>query len=416
MRESSNLEYKRELSRSYLKTVSAYANYETGRIIFGVDDNGEMVGIDDPAGTALSIENAINDSIDPVPDYSIDIDEVSRTVTLIVRDSPDKPYLYKGKAYRRADSSTVEVGRAEARRLAVAGLGTTFDALVSTQQDLTFDRLGRGLAEKIGLQELDRNALVSLEIMSADGRYNNAAALLADANRFPGIDVARFGSSISVILSRHTFAGISVLAQMDSLMALFDEHYVYEKIVGMDRVTRESVPREAFREALANALVHRTWDVEAHVKVSMFQDRIEVSSPGGLPQGITEDEYLAGGLAVARNPILANVFFRLGYIERFGTGIPRILQEYAECDVSPSFIVRGASIAVTLPVVDGVSFDDDERAVLGAVPKGSSRTRSQIAQDTGMSKDKSIRVINRLVDRRMLAREGAGRSVRYSRM
>ena len=148
----------------------------------------------------------------------------------------------------------------------------------------------------------------------------------------------------------------------------------------------------------------------------MFQDRIEVSSPGGLPQGITEDEYLAGGLAVARNPILANVFFRLGYIERFGTGIPRILQEYAECDVSPSFIVRGASIAVTLPVVDGVSFDDDERAVLGVVPKGSSRTRSQIAQDTGMSKDKSIRVINRLVDRSMLAREGAGRSVRYSRM
>jgi predicted HTH transcriptional regulator len=272
------------------------------------------------------------------------------------------------------------------------------------------------IAEKIGLQELDRNALVSLEIMSADGRYNNAAALLADANRFPGIDVARFGSSISVILSRHTFAGISVLTQMDSLMALFDEHYVYEKIVGVDRVTRESVPREAFREALANALVHRTWDVGAHVKVSMFQDRIEVSSPGGLPQGITEDEYLAGGLAIARNPILANVFFRLGYIERFGTGIPRILQEYAECDVYPSFIVRGASIAVTLPVVDGVSFDDDERAVLGAVPKGSSRTRSQIAQDTGMSKDKSIRVINRLVDRRMLAREGAGRSVRYSRM
>ena len=91
-------------------------------------------------------------------------------------------------------------------------------------------------------------------------------------------------------------------------------------------VSLELVPREAFREAIANALVHRCWDVNASINVRMFPDRIEVTSPGGLPDGITEEMYLAGGPSVARNPILANVFFRLGHIERFRTGIPRIIE------------------------------------------------------------------------------------------
>ena len=90
------------------------------------------------------------------------------------------------------------------------------------------------------------------------------------------------------------------------------------------------VPEKAFREAIANALIHRMWDIPASIKVSMYADRIEISSPGGLPAGISEEEYMNGQISILRNPIIGNVFFRLKYIEKFGTGIMRINHAYEE--------------------------------------------------------------------------------------
>jgi ATP-dependent DNA helicase RecG len=99
--------------------------------------------------------------------------------------------------------------------------------------------------------------------MSVDGIYNNAGALLADANDFPGVDIARFGSNINIILSRKTFEKMSVLSQMRSALEVSNDNYVYEEIVGEQRIRKFKIPYEAFRETLANAIVHRCWDVPA---------------------------------------------------------------------------------------------------------------------------------------------------------
>lgn len=415
MRESSSLEFKSKLSRTFLKTASAFANYGTGKIIFGADDNGEPLGLDDPVATCLSIENSINDGVSPTPHYELEVDDVKRLVTLTVHEGKSKPYLVGGKAYRRADSSTVAVNRLEYNRLTLDGMNTSFDALECQSRDFSFNRLEYELAEKTGLQKLDRSALVSLELMDFSGAYNNAAALLADVNDFAGVDVARFGDSINVILSRSTFEHVSVLIQMDSALKVFDEHYVYEEIVDYRRITKARIPRDAFREAVANALVHRCWDVRGNIKIGMFADRIEITSPGGLPDGLTEEEYLNGGPSVSRNPILANVFYRLGYIERFGTGIPRIVSEYAEMAVSPKFIVREASITVVLPVEEAVSVDSDERKVLAVLPKGVLLSRKEVEEAAGMSKDKTIKVLNALMGKGLVTKQGAGRGTKYLR-
>lgn len=415
MRETTTLEFKQQLSKSYLKTVSAYANYGTGKIIFGIADDGTPVGLTDPQGTCLRVEHAINDSIDPVPRFELSIEEDTRTVTLTVHEGPDKPYLFSGRAYRRADTSTVEVSRLEYGRLVLAGEHVSFDALVAKEQDLAFGHLEKELASKLGVKPLDQNSLISLELMAPSGEYCNAAALLADSNQFPGVDVARFGESTNIIHSRHAFERTSVLEQMQRTLEVFDTYYAYEEIVGFERITKTLVPREAFREAIANALVHRCWDVRANIKVGMFADRIEITSPGGLPAGITEELYLAGGPSVARNPILANVFFRLGHIERFGTGIPRILNEYAHETVSPSFALRDSSITVTLPVTVLENVTPDERAILDVLAKGSALTRSQIAEKTQLSKSKAIRTLNALIDKKLITKIGEGRSVRYGR-
>lgn len=415
MRETATLEFKQQLSKSYLKTVSAYANYGTGKIIFGIADDGTPVGLADPQDTCLRIEHAINDSIDPVPRFELSIEEDTRTVTLTVHEGPDKPYLSSGRAYRRTDTSTVEVSRLEYGRLVLTGEHVSFDALVAKEQNLAFGHLEKELASKLGLKPLDQNSLISLELMAPSGEYCNAAALLADSNHFPGIDIARFGGSINIIHSRHTFERTSVLEQMQRTLEVFDTYYAYEEIVGFERITKTLVPREAFREAIANALVHRCWDVRANIKVGMFADRIEITSPGGLPAGITEELYLAGGPSVARNPILANVFFRLGHIERFGTGIPRILDEYAHETVSPSFALRDSSITVMLPVTVLENVTLDEEAILAVLAKGSALTRSQISEKTQLSKSKAIRTLNALVEKGLVTKVGEGRSVRYER-
>ena len=415
MRETATLEFKQQLSKSYLKTVSAYANYGTGKIIFGIADDGTPVGLADPQDTCLRVEHAINDSIDPVPRFELSIEEDTRTVTLTVHEGPDKPYLSSGRAYRRTDTSTVEVSRLEYGRLVLTGEHVSFDALVAKEQNLAFGHLEKELASKLGLKPLDQNSLISLELMAPSGEYCNAAALLADSNHFPGIDIARFGGSINIIHSRHTFERTSVLEQMQRTLEVFDTYYAYEEIVGFERITKTLVPREAFREAIANALVHRCWDVRANIKVGMFADRIEITSPGGLPAGITEELYLAGGPSVARNPILANVFFRLGHIERFGTGIPRILDEYAHETVSPSFALRDSSITVMLPVTVLENVTLDEEAILAVLAKGSALTRSQISEKTQLSKSKAIRTLNALVEKGLVTKVGEGRSVRYER-
>lgn len=415
MRETATLEFKQQLSKSYLKTVSAYANYGTGKIIFGIADDGTPVGLTDPKDTCLRVEHAINDSIDPVPRFELSIEEDTRTVTLTVHEGPDKPYLFSGRAYRRADTSTVEVSRLEYGRLVLTGERVSFDALVAKEQDLAFGHLEKELASKLGLKPLDQNSLISLELMAPSGEYCNAAALLADSNHFPGIDIARFGGSINIIHSRHTFERTSVLEQMQRTLEVFDTYYAYEEIVGFERITKTLVPREAFREAIANALVHRCWDVRANIKVGMFADRIEITSPGGLPAGITEELYLAGGPSVARNPILANVFFRLGHIERFGTGIPRILDEYAHETVSPFFALRDSSITVMLPVTVLENVTLDEEAILAVLAKGSALARSQISEKTQLSKSKAIRTLNALIDKKLITKIGEGRSVRYER-
>lgn len=415
MRETATLEFKQQLSKSYLKTVSAYANYGTGKIIFGIADDGTPVGLADPQDTCLRIEHAINDSIDPVPRFELAIEGDTRTVTLTVHEGPDKPYLSSGRAYRRTDTSTVEVSRLEYGRLVLTGEHVSFDALVAKEQDLAFGHLEKELASKLGLKPLDQNSLISLELMTPSGEYCNAAALLADSNHFPGIDIARFGESINIINARHTFEHMSVLEQMQRTLEVFDTYYAYEEIVGFERIAKTLVPREAFREAIANALVHRCWDVRANIKVGMFADRIEITSPGGLPAGITEELYLAGGPSVARNPILANVFFRLGHVERFGTGIPRILDEYAHETVSPSFALRDSSITVMLPVTVLENVTLDEEAILAVLAKGSALTRSQISEKTQLSKSKAIRTLNALVEKGLVTKVGEGRSVRYER-
>lgn len=416
MEESRTLEFKETVTNTFLKTVSAFANFGTGEIRFGVNDEGESVGLEDVGRARLDIENRINDSIHPKPEYHFVTHEKTGVLSLIVSEGPDKPYLYKGKAYRRSDTATIEVDHTELRRLTLAGTHRTFEELHSSEQSLTFHVLEEKMKEILEIKKLNRDILKTLNLYDDNGGYNNAGALIADKNEFPGIDMARFGDSIDVIRNRRTVRGVSILTQYMEAVQFYDENYKEEVIDGIVRHTRELVPEKAFREAVANALVHRTWDIEADVHISMFDDRIEVISVGGLPFGMSREEYLRGGVSVLRNPIIANVFYRLHYIEAFGTGVLRIRNAYRDYNENPKFEITDNTIRITLPVLNRVpQMTGDEKLVYDALGDHSVLSSSEIAEKTGTTRSKTLRLLNDMLEKHILIKEGTGRGTRYHR-
>lgn len=417
-RESSRLEYESEVSNSFLKTVSAYANYHGGIVHFGIDDKGSVVGITDPVKECLNIENKINDNIHPTPKFTLSIDESSNTIILEVFEGPHKPYLYKNKAYKRADSSTTETDRVEFTRLILEGSNKDFEELPAFNQNLTFQYLESSLKKTLHIDQLNMDILKTLDLYSDAEGYNRAAEILADQNQFSGLDIARFGKNINEFLSREVLEGISALEQYDQAMKLFDQYYQFEVIEGGHRKKIEIIPKEAFREALANSLVHRMWDVRRTINISMHEDRIEIASPGGLLPGISKEEYLKGQVSMLRNPILGNVFFRLKYIEKFGTGIRRILHAYEDNVVKPEFSLYENSIEVKLPIIERNSsmLSSEEQIVFHALSNRGALSRLEIQRLSDLSKDKTIRILNALTEKNIIERTGTGRGTKYRRL
>ena len=414
MKESKELELKSTITNTFLKTVSAFSNYNSGKIIFGIDDNGKIIGLENIEELCLDLENKINDNISPKPDFRFIKDTKKNIITLIVEEGLNKPYLYKGKAYKRNDTSTVEVDKVELNRLTLLGLNQYYEELKARKQDLEFKVLKKELEEKLSLKNFSKDVLKTLNLYDDKNAYNNAAELFADKNFFSGIDIAKFGKSINEILDRNLFVNISIISQFQKTLEVFNRYYKYEQILGSERIKKELIPEKAFRETIANALIHRTWDVNSNIRISMYEDKIEVSSPGGLPSGISEKEYLNGQISQLRNPILANIFFRLKYIEMFGTGIRRINESYKSYAVKPAFEIFENSIKITLPIITTKLFlTTDEKIVMDILEKGAILSSSEILKMTEFKKDKLNRLLKKLIQKNYIDVIGNGRGTKY---
>ena len=414
MRETRILEFKETITNTFLKTVSAFSNYDGGRILFGIDDDGNVKGLADVKQACLDIENKINDSISPQPNYTLEIQYNDKTITLTVENGVQKPYLYKSKAYKRNDTATIEVDTLEFSRLILEGQNIGFEELPYKDQKITFEVLSHKLKESIQIETFNQDTLRILNLYDSVNGYNNAAGLLADKNHFSGIDIVKFGEDINIIQRRATFENISVLDAYEKSLDIFRDYYQYEEIQGADRKRIEKIPEAAYREVIANALIHRVWDVESQIRVLMFDDRIEIISPGGLPSGITEEEYLSGKISVLRNRNLENVFYRLGFVEIFGTGITRIKQLYEEGLKKPYFEVSENTIKIVLPLFErNLNLKEDEKTVYKILSKTMLKSISEIAPYVPFGKSKTTQLLKEMGQKGVIKVEGRGRGTKY---
>ncbi len=419
-REKYDLEFKEKIAKTFLKTVSAFSNYNDGKIIFGINDDGDLIGLDTTDKETLKIESMINDTLDPVPNYKLETKDLDgrQIIILNIFKGKNTPYYYKGKAYRRSNTSTLEVDRLELNRLVMEGINKDYEEKKSSNQNLSFETLELKLKNIVGINSLSLDILKTLNLYDKDGYYNIAGELLADENNidFSGIDIVRFGKDINQILYRKTLSNSSLIYQYEKTIEIFERYYQYEEIEGYNRIKKELIPREGFRESLANAIVHRVWDIKTHIQIAMYTDRIEISSPGGLPAGISKEEYLSGNLSILRNPIIAGVFYRLNFIEQFGTGVMRIIDEYRQSVSKPKFEITENNIRIVLPVIeiDESNLSEDEVVIYNILLDKVELSRGELDEKSGFSKSKTLRIINKLVDKNIVKKIGEGPGTTYT--
>ena len=183
--------------------------------------------------------------------------------------------------------------------------------------------------------------------------------------------------------------------------------------MGVVRIKRELVPEAAFREALANA-----WSIETLMECPYSNRDVQTQDRNifarRTPLGVTQDEYLNGTISVLKNPIIGNLFFRLGLIEALGTGIRRINEAYRGYDIKPNYQIFDNSITIELPTTTAAyEVTSDESEILNVLKGGAILSSSEIAARTSFSKSKVLRLIKDLTDKNYVSALGKGRSTKY---
>lgn len=418
-RESRTLEYKEVINplksaefKSYLKTVSAYANYTTGIILFGITDSRKIKGVDDPEQFCLDIERQINDSIQPVPEFSFEILK-NNIVRLQVLKGRNTPYLYKNVAYFRRGSSSTPCGREQLLELSLKGSNLSYEDLPSMAENLSFDTLSAWQQEKIGTDIPIKDLLKSFQMYSDEEGYTNAALWLSDHNPVSGISIVQFGSSFDEIRFSQRLDHQSILSLYTDVCSLFNRIYSLEVIEGLERTLKFQIPEVAFREALANALVHRSWQSSADIQISFFPDRVTILSPGGLPEPLTANDYLNRMISMPRNMNLAIVFQRLGLIERFGTGIGRILKSYQNSIEQPYFEITDTSISVTLPFDQSISELSSNASLLLSLIQNGTYKKKKLIEQSGLNTYQVTKELRFLESKQLITKTGSTRNANF---
>lgn len=336
------LEVKRP--KSWLKSVSAFANGEGGTLVFGISDDDQVIGLVDAESDAERISEEIKAKLDPIPAISLEFMKLDgkKLVLLHVYKGQETPYYYIGDkqrlAYVRVGNESVVADRLQLKNLVMRGAGRSFDAIPSPYkfEDMAFSKLKSVHFKRLG-QSFDDSDFVSWGIVDNDGRLTNAGALLADdspirhsrifCTRWNGLDMT---SGLGEALDDAEFEG-SVIGQLQDAVAFVrnNSHKRWWKEAD-HREELPDYPERAVTEVICNAIIHRDYmELGSEIHIDMYDDRLEVYSPGGMFDGRLIQQLNPMTIpSKRRNPLLADFFHRLKLMERRGSGMKKIIGEY----------------------------------------------------------------------------------------
>jgi len=364
--ESEKIEFKENAkTNTYIKTVVAFANGNGGKIVFGVKDNKEIVGVENEFEVMDGIINAISDSCYPmiVPDISLHTLENKTVVLVEIEGGKKKPYYLKSKGmqkgtYIRSGATTRIIEEDYVlKELVLEGENKYFDQQVCHGESVSdeeiekfcewLEKLARKNSENdTEIRKITRNTLLSWKVLEEkNGRIfpTNAYILLSGKENWEvsrKIQCGVFkGETRSIFVDKKEFEG-SIIMQLEKAY-----QYVLEKInlasdiVGIYRVDKYEIPPKSIREVIANAVIHRSYLEPNDIQVALYDNRLEITSPGMLLSGVNVKR-MKVGYSKLRNRAIASVFAYVNIIEKWGSGIPRIMNEIREYGLQePEFII-----------------------------------------------------------------------------
>ena len=373
--------------KSWCKSVSAFANTFGGALIFGISNEGMVVGLENPEGDAEKISEVIKTRLDPMPEFKLRFYQTEDGKVLIILDvykGDEIPYYYSGdgvlEAYVRVGNESVKATATELKRLVLRGKNTSYDSQNSTYkaEDYAFSKLKERYKKWTG-NSFDDKDLISFGLVNEQGNLTNAGALLADESpircsrlfctRWNGLN--KSGGAVDA-LDDAEYSG-SVISLIENGEAFIKRNckMKWRKTANSREEMPEYVER-SYHEALINALAHRDYLVNgSEVHIDIYDDRMEIYSPGGMPDGsMIQDRDPLMVPSTRRNPVLADVFNRLGYMERKGSGFGKIISGYEfqiNYDESkrPSFRSDRYQFTVVMPNLNyDVSHDFEENETM----------------------------------------------------
>jgi ATP-dependent DNA helicase RecG len=353
--ESQTVEFKENFQEEALQTVGAFANTHGGTLLIGVNDAGIPTGVTVGKATLREMADKIAACTEPrvVPDLQVATLQRRTIIVIQVPEYPIKPVAVRGRCYRRVGDSNRQLSPSAIAEMHMASTGTSWDARPLTDRaikDLDLARVRRYmmLATNVGRRNFvrgdrPRDVLEKLELVR-DGHPTWAAVLLF--GKLPQspltqatVHCGRFRTEIDIDDDRMIEG--SIIDQIDETMDFIKKH-INVRFVITGKPQRDQIwdyPLEALREAVVNAICHRDYSATADIQIKVFDDHVRIWSPGLLPYGVTlEDLYRRTHASKPRNKLIAQVFYDLEIIERYGSGIQRILDACAAAGLpEPTF-------------------------------------------------------------------------------
>lgn len=426
--ESECVELKIQVVNDICKEIIAFANTKGGVVYIGVSDAGDVVGVDNCDSVILQLNNKIRDSIKPDVTMFVHYDTQSidgkQIVAVTVQKGTDRPYYLSDKGlkpsgvYVRNGTSSDPASETSIRKMIKETDGDSFESRRSLEQSLTFNAAASQFSKRN--IPFDTSKMQTLGLISADGIYSNVAMLLSD-QCISTVKAATFsGSDKSVFQDRREFSG-SLFQQMDELYAYLDlRNNTKATFEGLYRTDTRDYPEDALREALLNSLVHRDYSYSASTLVSVYDNRIEFISVGGLADGIELEDIMLG-LSICRNPKLAAVFYRLELIEAYGTGMPKIMNAYSDYAEKPKIEVTNNAFKITLPNRNAgiaqnsvhIAGNSNEDRILEFIAEHGQAFRSDIDTLLGVSQATASRIIKSMISEGLIIQEGKGKQTHY---
>ena len=442
-RESETIELKEKVVDEIKKEIIAFANCDGGKLYIGVRDDGTVMGLSDPDGVSLQISNMVRDAIKPDVTMFLHYETMEvdgrEIVAVDIQRGTDRPYYLAKKGMRpegvyvRQGYSSVSATDTAIRHMIKETDGDRFEAMRCLNQELTFESVGKEF--ELRKVELGPQQMRTLKLMDPDGLYSNLGLLLSD-QCVHTIKVAVFqGTDQAVFKDRREFTG-SLMRQMNEVYDFIDfRNQTRATIEKLLRTDIRDYPEIAVREALLNLIVHRDYSFSASALISIYTDRIEFVSIGGLVPGIDLEDIMVG-ISVCRNQDLANVFYRLHLIEAYGTGMGKIMNAYRDMEEKPRIETTRNAFKIVLPNINAKyetekaavyereaayyvdrgekELSDEEEKILEYALSHGTITRNDVIRLLEVSTSTASRVIKRMVKRNLLKRNGKARNTRYT--